>query len=490
MTSPEPPQRSPLGRSFLIGSIYVSAGNWIGTVLNFAIQIAIARMLGPTEFGLYAFVLAISEFLAIIGAFSLGLALIQAREESQELYDTAFALSVCLGLTMILVAGGIAPILWTLRTPRAAWFLLVMAVARLLFLVAAVPNARMERAIQYGPLSVITMVSGTVPNLIALGMVWAGVGAWSLPLRDLLVMLSALVLKTAYSGYRFRWRVSREAGRTLMRFSRPMFLSRTLDVVMGWTDRVTVGAFLGNAATGLYHQGRLLAETGLVAVRPLFPMAFNLYSRVQDDRERLSRSFLIINYFLARLMCAGAVVLLLFPEETVLLLLGDEWVGTARILRWLALYAAFLPIFSNFRQLLNGTGRVSWNVRIGLIQLSFFAPAVVVAAMFRSDQGIAASLVAVTLLGVVLAWYGSVDIVKKVPLYLLGTPALLVIVTAAVVLGLDALDVVTRIPWFCRPLLPALIYGLALVALEHRLLRAELNYLWGQLRSSAGAEAG
>ena len=142
-------------------------------MLNFAIQIAIARMLGPEEFGLYAFVLAINSFVAIVGAFSLGFALIQAREESQELYDTAFILSAGLGLIVLLVSLGIAPLLWIHRSPRAAYFLLVMALAQVFFLVAAIPNARMERALKYGPLTIISMTTSTTPNLVALGMVWA-----------------------------------------------------------------------------------------------------------------------------------------------------------------------------------------------------------------------------------------------------------------------------------------------------------------------------
>ena len=490
MTTSPPQRRSDLGRSFLVGSVYVSFGNLFSAGLNFAIQIAIARMLGPKEFGLYAFVLAINSFVAIVGAFSLGLALIQAREESQELYDTAFILSAGLGLIVLLVSAGIAPLLWIYRTPRAAYFLLVMALAQLFFLVAAIPNARMERALQYGPLTVISMITSTTPNLVALGMVWAGVGVWSLPIRDVSVMLLALVLKTLYSRYRFRARFRREAGRTLMRFARPMFVVRGVDTALAWTDRVAVGAFLGNAATGVYHQARLLTETGLIALRPLFPMVFNLYARVQDDPARLSRSFSIVNYFLARVMSVGAVVLLLFPEETVQLLLGDEWAETAPLLRWLALYTALLPVFSNFRQLFSGTGHVSRNVRIGLIQLAVFVPAVFASVLLESDAGIAASLVAVTLLGLLLGWRASGDILGQASLGLLATPAALIVVTAAAVSALDAFGVVESIPWFLRPLLPALLYATALVALEYSRLRGELIYLKNQLQSGARSGSG
>jgi PST family polysaccharide transporter len=457
MTGSDPQRPRALGRSFLLGSVYVGLGNWFSAPLNFAIQILIARMLGPADYGLYAFVFAISGFLGIIGAFSLGLALIQSRDESQSLYDTALVITLGLGLIGLLASAAVAPVLWTFRTPQAAWFLVVMALGRIALLMSAVPYARLERTLRYGPLAIITLITRNVPNFVALWMVWAGFGVWSLPIRDVLASVLELLLKTAVAGYRFRGQVCREAGRKLMRFSRPMFLMRSMEIAFQWTDRVAVGAFLGNVATGLYHQARLLSETGLIATRPLFPMVFNLYARVQDDPSRLARSFSIVNYFLARATCAGAVVLLVFPGETVQLLLGDDWVGTK-------------------------------NARIAGAQLLVFAPAVVVASFSGSGQGVAASLVVATLVGLVLAWYASAGVLGKLPVHLLFTPAGLVAGTAALFAALSAWGIVAEIPWFVRPFLPGLVYVAGLLALEHSMLRRELVYLRRQLRR--GRESG
>ena len=121
MTTSPAPGRSTLGRSFLVGSVYVSVGNCFSAVLNLAIQLTIARILGPEEFGLYAFVLAINSFVAIIGAFSLGLALIQSREESQELYDTAFILSAGIGTTVVLVSAAISKAIASLPPRQTFW---------------------------------------------------------------------------------------------------------------------------------------------------------------------------------------------------------------------------------------------------------------------------------------------------------------------------------------------------------------------------------
>jgi hypothetical protein len=119
-----------------------------------------------------------------------------------------------------------------------------------------------------------------------------------------------------------------------------------------------------------------------------------------------------------------------------------------------------------------------------------FVPAVFASVWLRSDVGIAASLVAVTLLGLLLSWRASRDILTQASLRLLATPAALIVLTVAAVSALDGFGVVEAIPWFLRPLLPALLYVTALVALEYALLRGELIYLRNQLRGGARSANG
>jgi len=165
------------------------------------------------------FVLAINEFLNILGAFSLGLALIQDSEESQSRYDTALVIYVALALAGIALSLAIAPLLWNTRGADAAWFLLALAGTRIFMLASQVPQAMLERRLQYGAVSAITAISGTLPNLLALGLAWQGMGAWCLVIRDVFVGFLVLVMGWAWSGYRFRSKVTREAATRLMPFA-------------------------------------------------------------------------------------------------------------------------------------------------------------------------------------------------------------------------------------------------------------------------------
>ncbi len=465
-----------LGRRFLLAGVFLGGANWATYAVNFTIQIFLARLLGPESFGLYAFVLAINEFLNIVGAFSLSVALIQDPEESQSRYDTALVISLGLALVGLLAAGAVAPFLAASHGSEAAWFLLTLAGARFFVLGQQVPQAMLERRLRYGAVSATTAIGGTLPNVLALALAWQGVGAWCLVIRDVAVGALQLAVGWAWSGYRFRGRVSREGGARLMAFARKLFVARTLEILFQRLDRLVVGLFLGNAATGLYDRARFLSEAGLLVTRPFAQLSLNLYARTQDDPARLNRSFELVHPFLSRTMLAGAATLVVFPAETVRLILGDEWLEAAPVLRWLGLYGGVFPLLVNLRHLFIGIGAVTLTIRVTLVQVGCLVPGILVAGWLGSLEGVAASLLAATLVSLGVAWSLRGE-------YLEGAGrerpvgALLL---AAVTLGLLAASAagwLDAVPWAARPFLPPLAFALGALAVEGRSLLAEVRYL-------------
>ena len=295
--------------------------------------------------------------------------------------------------------------------------------------------------------------------------------------------MAGLLLVTAavVSGYRFRGRVSSNSYARLMQFAKPMVLSRGLEILIERLDALAVGAFLGNRAAGLYTQGRFLAETGTIATRPVERLSFNLYARLQGDPVRLARSWSVVNYFLLRVMLAGAAALLVFPQEILRLLLGPEWLGAAPVLRWLALYAGLFPLLQNARSLLYGLGEVRRMVRVRIYQASAFAIGVAGAILAGSAAWMAAGLLATTLLALALAWRQTLDLVAPPRMSQLVVPVLLFAGVASVFGVLSLGGWTGAIPWFGLPFLPPLVYLAALFLVERGGLVAECRYLLARL---------
>jgi len=105
---PSEPRRG-FGRSVLLGTLYMGAGGWFTYALNFLIMIGVARLLGPADFGFYAFIAVLNEFLNLVAAGSVGHAVLQSRDDSQRLHDTAYSITGILGLIGLVGALAVAP---------------------------------------------------------------------------------------------------------------------------------------------------------------------------------------------------------------------------------------------------------------------------------------------------------------------------------------------------------------------------------------------
>jgi|GEM_PF-1362353 len=482
--TPPPASRSDggLARRFVVGGLYVSIGSWATNVVNFAIGLLLARSLGPEIFGLYAFVAAVDQLVGMVGAFSLQLALVQHPRESDRLYDTAFALSALLGVAGLAVALAIAPVVAHFRSAHAAWLLLVLGVARVMTLASQAPMARLERNLQFRRVAAVGVLSLNLPNVAALGLALLGAGAWSLIGKDVLHGAMMLALAFWLSDYRFRGRIDAKAAGELMAFGRPMLLSRALEIAVDRIDRLLVGSWLGNVPLGLYNQARVLAETPAVATRTLSPLAFNLYSRLQGEPRRLAHASHVLNYLLVRGMLAATTTLLIFPVETIRLLLGGDWLAAAPVLRWLAAYATLLPLFESLKVLLLGRGAVRATTVVRAVQLGLLVPGIAVASALASVDLVAAALLASTTVGIVLERRFNRDVLDWSLRDLLALPcAVVAAVWLAFAWGADGLRM--TLPFWLLPFLPPLVYALLLAAVEHRGLAARLAYLRGVVRA-------
>ena len=472
-----------LGPGFARGALYLGAGHGIGFALNLVLNLAIARVLGPDAFGPYALASALNAMLAILETFSMYFALIRSREESQGLYDSATALSAALGLVGMIASLGIAAFAARHDSIEIATFIVVLSVARMLGLLQVVASAKLERSLRYGALASVGLVSSTIPNLCALGLSWWGMGAWSLVLRDLLLAALGWGLTALSSGYRFRFRVERAAVGRLVRLARPLFAAQSLDVLLESVDRLVLAVAFGPRVVGLYFQAHQVALAGVQAARPVFQLSFNLYARTQGDREQLARAHQLVQYCLARGAAAVATAWLIFPDESIRLLLGPTWLPASSMLRWLAIYAALYPISLSSKQLLLALGEGLSTVRVRLAQALAFLPGVGAAVAVGSVAGVVAAVTAATVVGFALANHYNARVIETRLRKALLAPLL---AGAATWAGFALLaGVAAELPWQCRPFLAPLVFAILLLCVERRTLIREIGFLLRSLRPIA-----
>jgi PST family polysaccharide transporter len=173
----------------------------------------------------------------------------------------------------------------------------------------------------------------------------------------------------------FPGRPQRGSGiRSMVRFGGTVSLN-ALVVYLGYNaEKILLGRFWGASALGLYGRAyqlanlpvqQLMAAVGAVAIPVL--------SRMQNDVERLRRSYLKFHSVVVSMTIPVVISCALFADEIVSVLLGPKWLGVAVLLRLLAPTVLMFAVINPLAWFLRATGQVGRSLKIAF----FIAPVVI-----------------------------------------------------------------------------------------------------------------
>jgi O-antigen/teichoic acid export membrane protein len=360
-----------IAKKAISGALWMSGINYIGFAVNFGIQLVLVRLLVPEDFGLFVLGLSIAQILFIFFSFSFSMAVIQIRE-AEDLFDTAFYLSLGTGLVILIVGGGMSWVLTPYYPVQSVTAFIILCGVQPLMACASIYSASMEKELSFKRNAIVRGVSTNLSGFGAITLAYLGFGVWSLVAREVITAVLMLSGMRLVSDYRFGGRFNRETARRLFEFGYKRLFARGLEIILNRVPLFLIGTFAGTYTLGLFSQAYYLAGLPNAVTAPATTyVAYPTYSKVQGDKEKMSRAFSITNYFLIRFSMPIMLVLAIYPTEVLRVLYGDKWIEASTILACFALYAAVLPLFSNVNTLLYGLGRLLDVSKIYLIAIVF-----------------------------------------------------------------------------------------------------------------------
>jgi O-antigen/teichoic acid export membrane protein len=475
------PEPSSVARGAVRGTLWLASSNYITFALSILINLAVMRILDFAQVGAWALAVAVNEFIGLVGAFSLDLTVIHFKEDEEgTLFDTAYILSLLLGIAAILIScilyltlGLFAPF-----TQEVRLLIVLLALVRPIQFLSTISMARMEKDFRYRTVSIAMLAATNLPNVLALLLVLAGGGAIALISRDIGVAILSYLVYGVASRWRCGWRWSTESAMKVIRYSNRMFVTRVLEVVLQRFDRLVLGSAVGTAELGVYHNGRYLAEMGYTFAQPVGRLSFNVYSRMKDDPARLSRAYRLVNFFLIRGSVLIGLVLAFLPREFVMISYGPKWLPSVPTVRLLSPYAAALPILTNMILLLYGRGMMRESVIVRSIQVAIFVPGVLLATSFLGPDATGGALLATTLVGMGIVVFYQRGIVGFGGRELFLPPALAFLIAGAFALAIGRLSTGSGVvPCLFRLAAVSGAYAAALAAIDRKAIGEHYRYL-------------
>lgn len=348
-------------------------------VVQLAGSIALARLLRPSDYGLFAITGTVNGFATLLTELGLAAAIVHGRRLTDRLLATAFWLNVVTGVVltggMMLAAGPVAAFY---DEPELVPLLRIASLGFTLS-VGPVHLGLLQRALRFGRLGAIEL-AGTLSALgTSLVLAVRGAGAVSLVVGPLVGTVVTTVGYWSSAQWTPQQAPDRTSLRELWQFSGGL---TGFNLVNYWSrnaDNLLIGKYVSASALGLYGKAyslmRLpLEEVSSVIGRVMAPAL----TMVGNDTERFRRVWLQSIRAALLLTMPLSVGVTVSAPTIVLVLFGPRWVGMTDVL---ALLAASIPpqvVGRTLGPVYQANGQTGLLFRLSLISTSATVAAIAV----------------------------------------------------------------------------------------------------------------
>lgn len=367
------------GRRALGGAFATGLSQGFRILVQFATLIVLSRLLGPATFGLMAMLTPILAFVTLFSDLGLSNATITAHRISPAQMTTLFWVNVAVAAVLAAAVAAAAPLVARFYGEAAlVWPLVALAGSILLAGLGAQHKALANRELRFQSLAAVEMLSLTAGFAVSVTIALVRPSIWALVCGTLATALVASMGQWVRSGWLPRrpapWREVRE----MVRFGRGMVGFNLANLVSRTADNVMIGAVAGPAQLGLYDRAYKLLLFPLNQINwPVGRVVIPILSKLVDQPARYREAYLKTIRQLLLVTMPGVAFLLSSAYDTIPLVLGPQWAGSAPIFLWLGLAAVHQPLSATLGWLFISQSRTDafarWGAVGALTSLAAFA---------------------------------------------------------------------------------------------------------------------
>lgn len=318
-----------LGKQVVSGTIWAAIDRMGTMVVQFIVNLILARwLLMPEDFGyigMLAIFISVSQTL-VDGGF--GSALIQKKAPSQEDYSTIFYWNVLFSAILYLILFLVSPLVASFfNMPLLCDVLRVLGLVIVINSLTIIQNNRLRKQLAFRTIALVNVGSLMLAAVIAIYIAYKGYGVWSLVAMQLLYG----IFQNCFLWGVVRWHPSLQFSlsslKSLFSFGGYLLASNILQEICKNMQGLIIGKKFSATQMGYYSQAKKLDDVCSYALPNIIvQVIFPLYSRFQDDHEKLCDLLGISIRLIAYLIFPLMLLLILIAEPLILFLYGDKWI--------------------------------------------------------------------------------------------------------------------------------------------------------------------
>ena len=338
--------------------------------ISFVVQIILARLLLPEDFGLIAMIqifISIGKTLMDAGMTS---SLIRDSNVGDKDYSTVFFINLFTSIFIYLVLFLLAPSISNFfEQPLLTLIIRVYTITFILQSIVAVQVTKLTKELNFKLQMHIQIPSTLIGGISGIIMANLGFGVWS-------IVWMNIISKTVFMlsvWFKTEWRPKFILDNSILKhhfnFGYKLTLSGLITNVYLNSYKIIVGKFFSLSQLGFYNQAdmlRMFPVANLTAT--LQKVTYPMFSLIQNDDNRLKKVFRDITSLVFFIICPIMLYLAIIAEPLFRLVLGENWLPAVPFFQILAISSFVYPLSIYNLNIILVKGRTDLHLKMELIK--------------------------------------------------------------------------------------------------------------------------
>ena len=336
-------------------------------LIQFALQLILARFLSPSEYGIFAILLIFTDFSSIIYNAGFSEALIQSNDVTDDDYSSVFTVSLIAAVIIYLIIFLTAPYIAVffnqkLLSPTLRVISLIIFPNVYISVHQSMLNKNLNfKSIFYSNFSA-TLISGVISIALA-----TRLGVWALVLKQVTHALIFSFVLRLENKWTPKLLIVKDKILNLFSFGSKVFISNLFEFFYNNLIGILIGRFFTVNILGLYNRANQFPTAAINVVNaPFVSLMLPMMSKAQDNKQEvkniMKNSIKLSTYIMFPLMLSLA----LLSNQVIYFLLGAKWVESSKYLMILSIAYTIFPMQSANAQSILSVGRSDVLLRLNI----------------------------------------------------------------------------------------------------------------------------
>lgn len=358
-----------LKKQAVSGVIWTFAQQFSVQLINFVVQIILARLLMPEDFGLIAMLMVFISIGQTLMDGGMTSSLIRMKKPDHLDYSTVFVANFMVSIGVYIFVFAIAPFVADFYEQEVLKNILrVFALTFVIRAFVAVHVAKLTKEMNFRTQMKLQIPSTIIGAILGVVLAFNGYGVWSLVFMNLV----QTIVFTIQNWIFIKWRPSLVFDKIRFKyhfnFGYKLTLSALLDSIYNDAYRIVIGKFFSPAQVGYFNQAETMRlfpvqQIGTVMGKVTYPLFSNI-----DGDEKLRSVYKTTMKLVLFVVVPVMLILILIAKEGFTLLFGDKWIPAVPYFQILAIASIIRPISVYNLNILKVKGRSDLFLKVEVVK--------------------------------------------------------------------------------------------------------------------------